>query len=111
MLLPFIKDGLECGEKAVHTVDRQRRDEHIQRLASTGIDVAAARDGGQLELRTWAMQTCATWHPYEVSTVSLAPMAYIVVYMYVSFRGGARKDVSAKLVSPAIQADRMTTKR
>ena len=73
MLLPFIKDGLECGEKAVHTVDRQRRDEHIQRLASTGIDVAAARDGGQLELRTWAMQTCATWHPYEVSTVSLVP--------------------------------------
>ncbi len=73
MLLPFIKDGLECGEKAVHTVDRQRRDEHIQRFASAGIDFAAARDGGQLELRTWAMQTCATWHPYEVSTVSLVP--------------------------------------
>ena len=54
MLLPFIKDGLEAGEKVVHTVDPQRRDEHFQRLASAGIDVAAARDSGQLELRTWA---------------------------------------------------------
>ena len=54
VLLPFIKDGLEAGEKVVHTVDPQRRDEHFQRLASAGIDVAAARDSGQLELRTWA---------------------------------------------------------
>ena len=53
VLLPFIKDGLEVGEKVVHTVDPQRRDEHFQRLASAGIDVAAARDSGQLELRTW----------------------------------------------------------
>ena len=49
VLLPFIKDGLEAGEKVVHTVDPQRRDEHFQRLASAGIDVAAARDSGQLE--------------------------------------------------------------
>jgi hypothetical protein len=54
VLLPFIKDALDCGEKAVHTVDPQRRDEHIQRLASAGIDVAAARDSGQLELRNLA---------------------------------------------------------
>ena len=25
VLLPFIRDGLECGEKAVHTVDPRRR--------------------------------------------------------------------------------------
>jgi MEDS: MEthanogen/methylotroph, DcmR Sensory domain len=54
VLLPLIKDGLECGEKAVHTVDPQRRDKHLQQLASAGIDVAAARDSGQLELRSWA---------------------------------------------------------
>jgi MEDS: MEthanogen/methylotroph, DcmR Sensory domain len=36
VLLPFIKDGLECGEKAVHTVDPQRRDEHLRRLAKRG---------------------------------------------------------------------------
>src|SRR5207247_5639153 len=54
VLLPFIKDDREAGEKVVHTVDPQRRDEHFQRLAVAGIDVAAARDSGQLELRTWA---------------------------------------------------------
>ena len=53
VLLPFIKDGLERGEKAVHTVDPQRRDEHLRRLASGGIDVAAVRDSGQFELRSW----------------------------------------------------------
>jgi hypothetical protein len=51
VLLPFIKDGLECGEKAVHTVDPERRDEHLQRLASAGIDVAGARESGQLDRR------------------------------------------------------------
>src|SRR5437016_5530538 len=54
VLLPFIKDGLECGEKAVHTVDPDRLDDHLQRLAAAGIDVIGARDSGQLELRTWA---------------------------------------------------------
>ena len=52
-LLPFIKDGFECGEKAVHTVDPQRRDGHLQRLAAAGIDVMAAGQRGQFELRTW----------------------------------------------------------
>ena len=51
--LPFIKDGLETGEKAVHTVDPQRRDKHLRRLASGGIDVAAVRDSGQFKLRSW----------------------------------------------------------
>jgi hypothetical protein len=53
VLLPFIKDGLECGEKAVHTVDPQRRDEHLRRLTSAGIDVIAAGRSGQFELHTW----------------------------------------------------------
>ena len=54
VLLPFIKNGLESGEKAVHTIDPQRCDEHLQRLASAGIDVPALRESGQFELRTWA---------------------------------------------------------
>ena len=29
VLLSFIKDGLECGEKAFRTVDPKRRDEHL----------------------------------------------------------------------------------
>src|SRR5215510_15794798 len=53
VLMPFIKDGLECGEKAVHTVDPERRDEHIERLAAAGIDISATRQCGQFELLTW----------------------------------------------------------
>jgi hypothetical protein len=54
MLLPFIKDGFECGEKAVHIIDPMRRTEHVRQLRSAGIDVAAAEQGGQLELLQWA---------------------------------------------------------
>jgi hypothetical protein len=53
VLLPFIKDGLECGEKAVHTLDPERRHEHLGRLASAGIDVAAMFERGQFELSSW----------------------------------------------------------
>jgi hypothetical protein len=54
VLLPFIREGFERGEKAFHIVDPDRRDEHLQRLALAGIDVAAAQRRGQLELRGWA---------------------------------------------------------
>jgi hypothetical protein len=53
VLIPFIKDGLELGEKAVHTVDPERRNEHLQRLASAGIDMEAMGRNGQFELRDW----------------------------------------------------------
>jgi hypothetical protein len=53
VLLPFIKEGLELGEKAVHTIDPRRLDEHRQRLDSAGIEVAALEKAGQLELRDW----------------------------------------------------------
>ena len=54
VLLPFIKEGLELGEKAVHTIDPQGLDEHRLRLASAGIEAAALERAGQLELRDWA---------------------------------------------------------
>jgi MEDS: MEthanogen/methylotroph, DcmR Sensory domain len=54
VLLPFIKDGFECGEKAVHTVEPKRVDEHIERLATAGVDLAAARRSRQFALRSWA---------------------------------------------------------
>jgi hypothetical protein len=53
VLLPFVKDGLKCGEKAVHIVNPLRRDEHLQQLRSAGIDVAAAQQNGQLDLLDW----------------------------------------------------------
>jgi hypothetical protein len=52
VLLPFIKDGFECGDKAVHVVNPDQRRDHLQRLAAVGIDAAAAQQSGQFELRT-----------------------------------------------------------
>jgi hypothetical protein len=51
VLLPFIKDGLECGDKAVHVVNPHQHQEHLRRLASAGIDSAAAQESGQLEIK------------------------------------------------------------
>ncbi len=51
VLLPFIKDGFECGDKAVHVVNPNQRHDHLRRLASVGIDPAAAEQSGQLEVR------------------------------------------------------------
>ena len=53
VLLPFIKEGFERGEKAFHIVDPTRRDAHLQRLAAAGIDTATAQQRGQFELCTW----------------------------------------------------------
>jgi len=54
VLVPFIKEGFERGEKAFHVVDPKLRNEHLQRLESAGIDVVAKEQRGQFELRNWA---------------------------------------------------------
>jgi hypothetical protein len=53
VLLPFIKDGFARGDKAFHIVDPRHRQEHLRRLADSGIDVVAAERQGQLEVRRW----------------------------------------------------------
>src|ERR1700674_2367258 len=53
VLLPFIKEGFERGEKAFHVVDPKLRDDHLRRLESTGIDVGGAQERGQFELCNW----------------------------------------------------------
>ncbi len=52
VLLPFIKDGFERGDKAVHVVNQEQYHNHLQRLTAAGIDAATAQDNGQFELRT-----------------------------------------------------------
>ena len=52
VLLPFIKDGFQCGHKAVHVVSPDQRSSHLQRLTAAGIDTTAAEQNGQLELRS-----------------------------------------------------------
>jgi hypothetical protein len=51
VLLPFIKDGFHCGHKAIHVVNPNQRQDHLERLGAAGIDAAAAQESGQLELR------------------------------------------------------------
>jgi hypothetical protein len=52
VLLPFVKEGFERGDKAVHVVNPDQHLDHMQRLTAVGIDTAAAQQSGQLELRT-----------------------------------------------------------
>ncbi len=53
VLLPFLKEGLEQGDRVVQIVDQQRRPDHVERLSEAGIDVATAEHGEQLEIRNW----------------------------------------------------------
>jgi MEDS: MEthanogen/methylotroph, DcmR Sensory domain len=55
VVIPFILEGLEKGEKAFHTVDpgRRERDAHLRQLMSAGVDVTAAQESGQLEVHDW----------------------------------------------------------
>jgi MEDS: MEthanogen/methylotroph, DcmR Sensory domain len=52
-LLPFILEGLAAGEKAIHFVNAETREEHRRRLIAAGIDVAAVEQSGQLEVVAW----------------------------------------------------------
>jgi hypothetical protein len=54
VLLPFIEDGFDSGDKAVHIIDPRRRADHIRRLSTIGIDATAAQDDGRLDLRDWS---------------------------------------------------------
>jgi hypothetical protein len=52
VLLPFIKDGFECGDKAVHILNPAQHHDHLRRLAGIGIDTTTAQQSGQFELRS-----------------------------------------------------------
>src|SRR6266403_2896589 len=47
-LLPFVRDGLERGERAYHVLPSQYREEHLEQLRSAGGGVAAAPGRRQL---------------------------------------------------------------
>ena len=53
VLLPFVREGFEQGDKSFHTIDDRQRDEYVERLASAGLDVAGTSQSGQLEIRGW----------------------------------------------------------
>jgi MEDS: MEthanogen/methylotroph, DcmR Sensory domain len=53
VLLPLTKEGFERGEKVFHIVDPENRPERMRRLEEAGINQAAARRDGQIEVRAW----------------------------------------------------------
>lgn len=53
VLLPFIKEGIDRGEKAFHVVNPELRNKHLHHLSSVGIETEAKELSGQLELRNW----------------------------------------------------------
>ena len=53
VMLPFMAEGFEAGDKLVHIIDRNHRDERLTRLNQAGIDVVTAEQSGQLELLPW----------------------------------------------------------
>ncbi len=53
VLLPFIRDGFERGDRGFHIVDPALRNDHRARLEAFGIDVAAGEQRGQLETCVW----------------------------------------------------------
>jgi hypothetical protein len=53
VLMPFIKEGFDNGDRAFHVVDPGHRPSHLKRLEQEGIDVATAEANGQLEVRRW----------------------------------------------------------
>jgi hypothetical protein len=53
VLMPFIKEGFERGERAFHVVDPEHRAAHLKRLEKSGIPVHEAAQRRQLEVRPW----------------------------------------------------------
>jgi hypothetical protein len=49
-LLPFVCDGLTRGERAYHVLPAKYREEHLEQLRNSGVDVADAQRRRQLEI-------------------------------------------------------------
>lgn len=53
VLMPFLKEGIDRGEKILRIMDPRHRDEYLRAYSAGGIDVHSAEQNGQLEIRHW----------------------------------------------------------
>ena len=53
LLLPFVRDGVEQGDKSLHVIAPAHIHDHCQRLRTAQIDVDAATRKGLLDIRDW----------------------------------------------------------
>jgi hypothetical protein len=53
VMLPFVREGVERGEKAFHIIDPADRNGYLDRLRGGGIAVDQLLEIGRFELRSW----------------------------------------------------------
>ena len=53
VLRSFFKDGFDHGEKAIHIVESENREEYLKGLAEAGINVQEVMESGRLEVLPW----------------------------------------------------------
>jgi hypothetical protein len=53
VLTPFVKEGLDNGEKGIHIVNPELMDAHLSELHEHGIDSHACHSCGQLDVLSW----------------------------------------------------------
>jgi hypothetical protein len=53
VLRSFHKEGFDRGEKAIHIVEADKREDYLSRLAEAGINVQEMIDTGRLEVLPW----------------------------------------------------------
>jgi hypothetical protein len=53
VIIPFLKEGIDRGEKILRIMDPRLRDEYLSAYGAGGIDVQGAEQNGQLEVRHW----------------------------------------------------------
>jgi hypothetical protein len=53
VLLPFIKEGVDQGDRIFQIIDQRRHAEHVRHLEEAGIDVAEAQGAERMEIRHW----------------------------------------------------------
>jgi hypothetical protein len=52
ILTPFLKEGIDAGDRVINIVDAAHRDAHVRQLTDAGVPVDAAIATGQLQLST-----------------------------------------------------------
>jgi hypothetical protein len=53
VLRSFFKDGFDHGEKAIHIVESENREEYLKGLSAAGINVQDVMETGRLEVLPW----------------------------------------------------------
>lgn len=71
VLVPFIKDGIEGGEKAFHILDACYHTDHVERIEKSGVNTAEALKSEQLVIKDWSESYLKDGHFSQEAMVDL----------------------------------------